>query len=119
MAPGSTMSTAANRLAAPDPWYLEGPIETTYNVCDICPWRCGVVVHSVNGVVRKIDGNPQDPKSRGMLCARGQGGPSFMYDPDRLQAPMIRTGARGSGQFKEVSWEEALDYTAAALLQVR
>ena len=119
MAPTNPLGAAAGVFSVEEPWYLEGPIETTYNVCDICPWRCGVVVHTVNGVVRKIDGNPQDPKSRGMLCARGQGGPSFMYDPDRLQAPMIRTGDRGSGQFKEVSWEEALDYTAAALLQVK
>jgi thiosulfate reductase/polysulfide reductase chain A len=119
MSPGSSVGATTGMLPAPDPWYREGPIETTYNVCDICPWRCGVVVHSVNGVVRKIDGNPEDPKSRGMLCARGQGGPSFMYDPDRLQSPMIRTGERGSGKFKEVSWEEALDYVAAALLQVK
>ena len=47
--------------------------------------------------VAKIDGNPQDPKSRGTLCARGQAGVSFLYDPDRLKQPMIRTGERGSG----------------------
>ena len=119
MSPSASIGSAAGMLSTKDPWYHEGQIETTYNVCDMCPWRCGVVVHTVNGVVRKIDGNPADPKSRGMLCARGQGGASFMYDPDRLQSPMIRTGERGSGQFKEVSWEEALDYVAAALLQVK
>ncbi len=63
----------------------------------------------MNGNIHKIDGNPADPKSRGRLCARGQGGVSFMNDPDRLQAPMIRTGERGEGKFKEVTWEEALD----------
>jgi thiosulfate reductase/polysulfide reductase chain A len=119
MSPTASVGSATGMLSAQDPWYREGDIKTTYNVCDICPWRCGVVVHTVNGVVRKIDGNPADPKSRGMLCARGQGGVSFMYDPDRLQSPMIRTGERGSGQFKEVTWEEALDYVAAALLQVK
>jgi thiosulfate reductase/polysulfide reductase chain A len=101
------------------PWYYKGKIETTYNVCDMCPWRCGIIVKTVDGVVRKIDGNPADPKSRGLLCARGQGGVSFMYDPDRLQAPMIRTGERGEGKFKEVTWEEALDYTAAKLLELK
>ena len=119
IAPTASIGAVNGMLNAKDPWYREGAIETTYNVCDVCPWRCGVVVKTVNGVVRKIDGNPKDPKSRGMLCARGQGGVSFMYDPDRLQAPMIRTGERGSGQFKEVTWEEALDYTAAALLNVK
>ena len=80
------------------PWYRRGKIETTYNYCDMCPWRCGIVVRSVDGVVQKVDGNPLDPKSRGMLCARGQGGVSFLNDPDRLQAPMLRAGARGEGR---------------------
>ena len=104
------------RLGVPVPWYRKGAIKTSYSVCDMCPWRCGVVVNSVGGRVYKVDGNPADPKSRGMLCARGQGGPSYMYDPDRLRSPMIRTGERGEGKFKEVTWEEALDYTAKQLL---
>ena len=113
---------AAASVAGSDtktPWYREGAIETTYNYCDICPWRCGVVVNTVNGVVRKIDGNPLDPKSRGMLCARGQGGVSFLGDPDRLQAPMMRIGARGEGAFQEVSWEEALDFIASKMLEIK
>jgi thiosulfate reductase/polysulfide reductase chain A len=101
------------------PWYRKGEVRTTYNYCDICPWRCGIVVKSVDGRVYKIDGNPKDPKSRGMLCARGQAGVSFLYDPDRLQQPMIRTGARGDGTFRKVSWDEALDYTAQALLKIK
>ncbi len=106
-------------LDATLPWFSQEDIKTTYNICDMCPWRCGVIVQSVNGVVHKIDGNPKDPKSRGMLCARGQGGVSFIYDPDRLQSPMIRTGERGEGKFQEVTWEEALDETAAKLAAIR
>ena len=102
---------------SPD-WFYQGDIETTYNYCDMCPWRCGIKVQTVNGVVHKIEGNPADPKSRGMLCARGQGGVSFLYDPDRLQAPMIRTGERGEGKFQEVTWEEALDESAAKLMAI-
>ena len=86
---GSTLSVAAlalsdraldpvwqglTKLGVPTPWYRQSPIKTTYNYCDMCPWRCGVIVQSVNGRVVKIDGNPKDPKSRGMLCARGQAG---------------------------------------------
>lgn len=102
-----------------DAWYRQGEIETTYNVCDMCPWSCGLVVRSVNGVVHKIDGNPDDPKSRGMLCPRGQGGVSFMNDPDRLRAPMVRTGERGEGRFREVEWDFALDLIAQKLNEVR
>jgi thiosulfate reductase/polysulfide reductase chain A len=96
-----------------------GEVAVTYNYCDMCPWKCGIEVHSVDGKVIKIDGNPLDPKSRGMLCARGQGGVSFLNDPDRLRSPMIRTGERGEGKFREVSWEEALDHTAEKLLDIK
>lgn len=113
------MPATARAIDGDQPWYREGTIETTYNYCDMCPWRCGVVVRTVNGEVRKIDGNPADPKSRGMLCARGQGGVSFLQDPDRLQAPMMRTGARGDGRFQEVSWEQALDYIAEKLIEIK
>ncbi|RLE16143.1 MAG: thiosulfate reductase [Actinobacteria bacterium] len=101
-----------SRLGIPVPWYRQGPIETTFNYCNICPWRCGIIVKTVNGKVRKIEGNPLDPKSRGMLCARGQAGPSFIYDPDRLSQPMIRVGERGAGEFRSATWEEALDVVA-------
>ena len=105
--------------AGGDAWYRQGKVTTTYSVCDMCPWSCGIVVRSVNGVVHKIDGNPKDPKSRGMLCARGQGGVSFTYDPDRLRSPMVRTGERGEGKFKEVTWEYALDLVAQELDKIR
>ena len=91
------------KLGVPVPWYRKGQVRTTYNYCDICPWRCGIVVKSVNGRVYKIDGNPQDPKSRGMLCARGQAGVSFLYDPDRLKQPMIRAGERGEAKFRNAT----------------
>jgi thiosulfate reductase/polysulfide reductase chain A len=83
------------KIGVPPAWFYRGEIKTTYNYCDMCPWKCGIVVQSIGDRVYKVDGNPIDPKSRGMLCARGQGGVSFMYDPDRLRSPMIRTGERG------------------------
>ncbi|HSB72409.1 MAG TPA: molybdopterin-dependent oxidoreductase [Candidatus Methylomirabilis sp.] len=106
------------RVGSRLPWYRQAQ-KITYNYCDMCPWRCGILVTSVNGRVHKIDGNPKDPKSRGKLCARGQAGVSFLYDPDRLKQPMIRTGARGEGRFRDATWEEALDYTAKKLLTIK
>ncbi len=113
------LTSSATWLGQQLPWRKRGQVKTTYNYCDICPWRCGIVVQSVNGRVYKIDGNPKDPKSRGKLCARGQAGVSFLYDPDRLKQPMIRTGARGEGKFRNVSWEEALDYSSQQLLKIK
>ncbi len=107
-----TAAATLRQAGVPDAWFYRGAIKSTYSVCDMCPWRCGIIAQSVGDTVFKIDGNPADPKSRGKLCARGQGGVSFMYDPDRLRAPMMRTGERGEGKFKEVAWTEALDAAA-------
>jgi thiosulfate reductase/polysulfide reductase chain A len=112
------LAGALGRLTARVPWHRQ-PLRTTYNYCDMCPWRCGIVVTTANGRVRKIDGNPKDPKSRGRLCARGQAGVSFLYDPDRLKRPLIRVGARGEGGFREATWDEALDHAATKLLAIK
>lgn len=116
---GSTLATVsaagADAVTLAPTWFYEGEIKQSYTCCSMCPWSCGLIASSVNGRVYKVDGNPADPKSRGMLCARGQGSVSFLYDPDRLQAPMVRTGERGAGHFKEVTWTEALDEAGAKL----
>ena len=116
--PSAALAGLLGRLGARLPWTRQ-PQRITYNTCDMCPWRCGIVVTSVGGRVVKIDGNPRDPKSRGKLCARGQAGVSFLYDPDRLAEPLVREGARGEGRFRPASWDEALDRSARALLAIK
>lgn len=108
-APGSLLQMRQTAAAA---------TQISYNYCDMCPWRCGVVVKTANGKVTKIDGNPKDPKSRGTLCARGQAGVSFLYDPDRLKQPLVRSGIRGEGKLRPASWNEALDQAAAQLRKI-
>ena len=74
LAGSALMGTRVPGFAAkcPEPaWFARGEVATTYNYCDMCPWKCGGIVQSVDGKVIKIDGNPADPKSRGMLCPRG------------------------------------------------
>lgn len=92
-----------------------GPIAEFFSVCDNCVNKCGLKARVDGGRLVKLDPNPHFPKSRSMLCAKGQAGVQVLYDPDRLKAPLIRTGPRGSGQFRQASWEEALDYTAKQL----
>jgi len=90
-----------------------------FSLCEICVWRCGLRAKVRDGRVRKLEGNPAHPHSRGLLCPRGQAGIMAAYDPDRLQFPLIRAGERGSGLFRRATWEEALDYVAAKMLQIR
>jgi len=78
-------------------------------LCEICVNKCAAIARVENGIVTKLNPNPLFPKSKNMLCARGNAGIQALYDPDRLKYPMIRIGKRGEGKFKRVSWEEAYD----------
>lgn len=90
-----------------------------HTLCEMCVWRCGVRAKVVDDRVVKLDGNPDHPHSRGKLCARGQSGLMHAYDPDRVMSPMIRVGKRGEGLFRQVSWDEALDFTAEKMLDIK
>lgn len=93
-------------------------ITTVFSTCEMCTCRCAVAVRVKGGRVVKIDGNPNDPAGGGALCARGNSGPALLYDPQRIKMPMIRTGERGDGKYKEVSWEEANQYIADKLKDI-
>ena len=87
--------------------------------CDICFWKCGAIAYVRDGELWKIEGNPQDPLSRGRLCPRGTAGIGAHFDPDRLRAPLIRTRERGEEIWKTVTWDEALDYIAQRLQKLK
>ncbi len=93
-------------------------VEKIATTCEQCFWRCGIIATVEDGKLITIEGNPLHPNNRGKICARGNAGVALLYETDRLKNPMIRDGKRGSGKWKEVSWEEALDYTAKKLLAV-
>lgn len=87
--------------------------------CEMCFWRCGVMAEVADGKILKLQGNPHHPLTNGKLCARGNAGMALLNDPDRLKYPQIRTGERGEGKFKRVSWDEALDFMAARLKELK
>lgn len=87
--------------------------------CDICFWKCGTIAYLKNGRLWKVEGHPDDPLSRGRLCPRGTGGVGAHYDPDRLRSPLIRTRERGEEKWKEVTWDEALDYIAGKMTKIK
>ncbi len=78
-------------------------------LCGMCVNKCAGFARVEDGIVTKLNPNPYFPKSRNMLCPRGNAGIQTTYDPDRLRYPMIRIGKRGEGKFKKVSWEEAYE----------
>jgi len=87
--------------------------------CDICFWKCGAIAYLKDGQLWKVEGNPNDPLSKGRLCPRGTGGVGAHYDPDRLRSPLIRTSERGEEKWKEVTWDEALDFIANKMKKIK
>jgi thiosulfate reductase/polysulfide reductase chain A len=87
--------------------------------CEICFWNCGAIARVENGKVVKLEGNPENPESRGKLCARGNAGMGSLYDPDRLKHPMLNVGKRGEPKWRKVSWDEALGFTAEKLKSIK
>ncbi len=79
-------------------------------VCFNCESACGLLayVDKQTGRVRKFEGNPVHPGSRGRNCAKGPATINQVNDPDRILTPMKREGPRGAGQWRAVSWDEAL-----------
>ncbi|MEC9492430.1 molybdopterin-containing oxidoreductase family protein [Flexistipes sp.] len=87
-------------------------LHISQNWCEMCFWGCGVTAYNREGRVFKLEGQPKCPKNYGKLCARGNSGIYQLYDPDRLKKPLIRTGKRGEGKFREATYEEAISYVA-------
>ena len=88
-------------------------------MCQLCSTICGIVGLVKDGRLLKIEGNPNDPNSRGRLCARGQAGLNHLYHAERLLYPLRRVGRRGEGKWKRITWDEALDEIADRLRKVR
>jgi len=78
-------------------------------LCEMCVNKCAAIARVEDGVVTKLNPNPRFPKSRNMLCPRGNAGIQALYDPDRLKHPLIRIGEKGKGEFKKATWEEAYE----------
>ena len=93
--------------------------EVKTTTCYMCACRCGIRVFLKDGKVRYIEGNRDHPVNRGVLCGKGSAGIMQHYSPARLRAPLMRVGERGSGDFKEISWEEALGLATQWLGEVR
>ena len=82
-------------------------VEKIATFCEMCGWFCGAIAHVRDDKLWKLEGNPIDPGCRGRLCTRGTAGVGAHYDPDRLQAPLIRVGERGELRWQVATWDEA------------
>ena len=125
--------SAENQLIrfVPEEELIPGIATLKPSVCTLCSSGCGLQVRVMQGdaevtrrgqqglikmgLAKKLEGNPQHPVNQGKLCARGQAGLQVLYHPDRITHPIKRSGARGSGEFQPISWDDALKELGAQL----
>jgi anaerobic selenocysteine-containing dehydrogenase len=86
-------------------------------ICFNCESACGLLafVDKETGRIRKFEGNPVHPGSRGRTCAKGPATLNQIEDAERILTPLKRSGPRGSGSFVEASWEQALEEIGARI----
>ncbi len=98
-----------------------GRIEVKNTTCYMCACRCGIRVTVRDGEVRYIQGNPDHPLNKGVICAKGASGIMKQYSPARLTRPLKRVeGAeRGEARFEPISWDEAFAILEERLKKIR
>ncbi|MGC2199854.1 MAG: molybdopterin-dependent oxidoreductase, partial [Stellaceae bacterium] len=93
--------------------------EVKYTTCYMCACRCGIKVHFKDGALRYIEGNRNHPVNRGVICGKGAAGIMQQHSPAKLKKPLKRVGDRGSGEFREIEWDEAIATAVEWLSAIR
>lgn len=86
----------------------DGEIKIVKTLCRGCVGHCGVLAHVRNGRVIKVEGDPDQLFSQGVMCAKGLSQLQALYNPNRVKYPMRRAGERGENKWERISWDEAL-----------
>lgn len=95
-------------------------MEQRRSACPLdCPDACSLTVTVDNGRVVEVDGDHRGPLTNGLICGKVRKIADHLYGDDRLLHPMIRTGAKGSGQWRQSTWDEAIDIIATRIAQMK
>jgi len=119
------MGATAGTMLSPLPWKLTDDVSIwtqnwswtpvpeigeyyyTGGACTLCPGGCSLAVRKVGERVVKIEGAENSPINTGDLCGVGISATQLLYGPSRIEGPMVRSGKRGEGKWKSLSWEDA------------
>ena len=83
-----------------------------------CYDTCSIKTYVKDGVVQFVEGAPESTYTKGALCVKGYTYPRRLYSPDRIKYPMIQD-KRGSGNWRRISWEEAMDIISDKILDIK
>jgi len=90
--------------------------EKTYRtICQFCHTNCGLVIHQTADGAISVEGDPNHPMNRGRCCSKAAAIPEMIHSEDRLKYPLMKT----QNGFKKISWDEALDFAAEKLGEIR
>ena len=94
-------------------------IQQIHTYCAMCTSRCGVLATVEDGVLKKVNADPDHPN--GCICVKGTAAPEIVYSPDRLRFPMKRTRPKGEKDpgWARISWDEAMEITVAQLRDIK
>ena len=105
-----------------DPLQKQGSTtEIKKTTCYMCACRCGIRAHLRDGELVYIDGNPDHPLNKGVICAKGAAGIMKQKSPARITQPLLRKAGsnRGDGEFEAISWDKAFEILTKRLSHIR
>jgi len=118
--PGSLLNSMAAAAEATEKEIVYGgPYQVFRNVCPRnCYDTCSIKTYVRDGMVHFIEGAPESTFTDGALCVKGYSYWRQAYSPDRIKYPMLQQG-RGSGNWKRISWDEAMERIAKKILEIK
>lgn len=100
-------------------YQAERPDRTVSTICPYCGIGCQLDMDIKDEKIIRVSPSPDGPANKGQACVKGKFGLDFVNHPERLTTPLIRTGEKGEGKFREASWEEAIDLIASKMSQIK
>jgi len=93
----------------------ERGVKKTDTVCPYCGVGCNITLHVKDNEIVRVTSKEDSIVNNGLLCVKGRFGYEFVSSPDRLKTPLIRK----NGELQPASWDEALDYAALRLREIK
>lgn len=94
-------------------------IEQKKTICPLdCPDSCAMIATVVDGKVTSLRGDSEHPYTNGFICRKMRTYPERLYSEHRVLYPQVRVGKKGAGEFRRISWDEALDILATRLTEI-
>ena len=108
---GGPLLEETSQAFADEPVTREKHKTACHGCCDCCP----VIVYTEDGVVVKIEGDPDGPLNKGGICLKGLSQLQTVYSPRHVLHPMKRVGMRGENKWEAISWDEAIDLASTQI----